>query len=179
MSSYVCPHNNRPCRCDPKAADKNIHPCALTKRASKLVRLMGSTFEGEAITAANKLRQLVQSEGLSFNDLGVLIENYDGKIKKFDDADAMEIFQRGKDKGRSEEAQKRPQAEPTEFYDANNDPRYHEMAMYCRQNLQRLDAKHHDFIDKMAASTLYREPTGPQGRYLLSLFIQLGSGRRR
>jgi hypothetical protein len=53
------------------------------------------------------------------------------------------------------------------------------MAMYCQQHLRRLDSKHHEFIDKMASTTVYREPTEKQGKYLLSLFIGLGSGRRQ
>jgi hypothetical protein len=75
--------------------------------------------------------------------------------------------------------QKRRLGERTEYYDADGRPQYHAMAMYCQKHCQHLESKHHDFIDKMASSTVWREPTPAQGKYPLSLFIRLGSGRRQ
>ena len=39
----------------------------------------------------------------------------------------------------------------------------------------RADLKHHEFIDKVAAQTVYgREPTERMHKYLFSLFLRLG-----
>jgi hypothetical protein len=129
------------------------------------------------MAAVAAMKRLFRAEGLSFPDIATVIESCNGEIeeKKYSDTDAEIIFKRGVEKGRSE----RPEAEPTEFYDTDGHPRYHPMAMYCQQHLRRLDSKHHEFIDKMASTTVYREPTEKQGKYLLSLFIGLGSGRRQ
>jgi hypothetical protein len=179
MTDRICPLNNRACRCDPNVTDKNFRPCALTKRIGKLIRLFGSSFENEATAAALRLRKLLPSEDLTFNDLGTLIENCDSKIeeKKYSDSDAEIIYAKGVEKGRAEEARKRPLQEPTEFYDDSGQPQWHAIALYCQRNYQRLEIKHREFIDDMAGNTLWREPTSKQGKYLLSLFLKLGNGQ--
>jgi hypothetical protein len=173
----VCPLNNRVCRCNPNAADKKLHPCALANRIGKLVRLLASTLEGEAMSAAAALKRLVPAEGLTFNDLATLIENCNGEIeeKKYSEADAEVIFARGAEKGRAEEARKREA--PSEFYDADGHPRWLEIAQFCQKNNQRLRQAEQQFIDDMVGHTTWREPTERQGKWLLSIFIKLG-GRR-
>jgi hypothetical protein len=140
--------------------------------------MLGSNSDGESANAATALRRFVESEGAPVNDLTM---NCDGRIeeKKYSDADAKIIFDRGVERGRTEEARKRLLAEPTEYYDADMNPKYHPMALYCQQHRQHFEPKHHDFIDKMASITVYREPTEAHGKYLLSLFMRLGSGRRQ
>ena len=50
-----------------------------------------------------------------------------------------------------------------------------EVALYCQRERYRLPDKHHEFIDDMAARTVYgREPTPKQHQYLHSLFFKLG-----
>ena len=179
MNDYVCPLNERACRCDPNATDKKSHPCLLAKRIGKLIRLMGSSFEGEAIGAVTGLRRLMQTEGIAFNDLALLVENCDGRIeeKRYSDADAEVIFARGVGQGRIDEARYRPQAEPTEYYDADGEPQWHAIALYCQRHYESLEQKHREFIDDMTGNTLWRAPTEKQGKYLLSLFYRLGKGK--
>jgi hypothetical protein len=175
MTDRICPLNKHPCRCDPNAADKKFHPCALTKRVGKLIRMLGSNFENEGTAAAIRLRQLLPSEGLAFHDLATLIENCDGEIeeKKYSEADAEVIFARGAEKGRVEEARKREA--PPEFYDADGHPRWNEIALYCQRGLSRLrDEWERTFINDMAGKTLWRQPTEKQTKHLLAIFIKLG-----
>jgi hypothetical protein len=54
---------------------------------------------------------------------------------------------------------------------------FNEMAEYVKKRIYKLDEKHHEFIDKMASITLYREPTPKQAKYLKSLFALAGGGR--
>jgi hypothetical protein len=177
MTDYICPLNNHACRCDPNATDKKFHPCALSKRIGTLIRLMGSNFEGEATNAATKLQQLLAAKGL-FNDIAILIENCDGQIeeRKYSDAEAEVIFARGVKKGRAEQI--RMQETPSEFYDADGRPRWNAIALFCQKNHQRLRSVEQGFVDDMAGSTLWREPSEKQGKWLLSIFLRLG-GRRQ
>jgi hypothetical protein len=176
MTDRICPLNNRTCRCDPNATDNKFHPCALAKRIGKLIRLLGSNFEGEAIGAASGLRRLAQSEGLAFNDLATLIENCDGQIeeKKYSDADAEVIFARGAEKGRAEEARKREA--PPEFYDADGQPRWYEIAMYCQQNRTQLrDEWERNFANDIPSRIIkYGRPTERMIPHLLAIFVKLG-----
>ncbi|WP_044564295.1 hypothetical protein [Azospirillum sp. B4] len=45
------------------------------EQVAKLVRLLGSNFEGEAVTALAKLRRLLPQRGLGFNDVGQWIQS--------------------------------------------------------------------------------------------------------
>jgi hypothetical protein len=171
--SSVCPLNNRVCRCDPQAAEEKLRPCDLAKRISKLVRMMSSTYE-DGSSAALHLRQLLINERLC-NDLAVLIENCNGEIeeRKYSDTDAEMIFARGVEKGRAEEVHKRDL--PPDFYDADGQPQWHPIALFCQKNQHRLrDDWERTFIDDMAGKTVFREPTEKQAKHLLAIFIRLG-----
>ena len=48
------------------------------------------------------------------------------------------------------------------------------MALWCRGLGDRLTEREHDFIDKLARSTLWREPTETQAKWLKSIFLRLG-----
>ena len=147
----------------------------IAKRIAKLFRMLGSDFEGEILAAVNRMKSLFKEERLSFHDIATVIENCNGEIeeKKYSDADAEIIYNRGVEKGRAE----RPQQEPTEFFDADNQPQWHAIALYCQRHYERLEQKHREFIDDMAGNTVWRAPTEKQGKYLLSLFYRLGRGK--
>jgi prophage maintenance system killer protein len=49
------------------------------------------------------------------------------------------------------------------------------VSLFLQRNKDRLEAKHHQFVDDMASRTVYgREPTEKQHKYLHSLFYKLG-----
>jgi hypothetical protein len=62
----------------------------ITKRIGKLIRMFGSSFEPEAHTALRKMKGLLDAEGLTFNDIAVVVENHQGEIeeRKYSDTDA-------------------------------------------------------------------------------------------
>jgi hypothetical protein len=150
------------------------------KRIASIFRLLSSNHDGEVMSAVAAMKRLFSSEGLSFNDIATVIESCNGEIeeKKYSDSDVEIIFERGKKMGRAEEARNRPQIDSTEYYDADGNPQWNAIALYCQRHIKKLETKHHEFIDDMAGNTLYRDPTQRQGKYLLSLFFQLGRGRR-
>jgi len=80
----------------------------IAKRVAKLLRLLASDFDGEVLDAARRMKQQLVAEGLSFNDIVMVIENANGAIeeRKYSDADAEIIFGKGVEKGRKEEVGK-------------------------------------------------------------------------
>jgi hypothetical protein len=132
----------------------------ITKRIGKLIRMFGSSFEPEAHTALRKMKGLLDAEGLTFNDIAVVVENHQGEIeeRKYSDTDAEILFAKGVEKGRTEGA--RAQTAPPEFYDADGCPRWNEIALFCQKNDARLRSEwEREFVNDMAGKTLCREPS--------------------
>jgi hypothetical protein len=147
----------------------------IAKRVAKLFRLLASDFDGEVLNAARRMREQLTAEGLSFNDLATVIENHNGEIeeKKYSDNDAEIIFAKGVEKGRKEEAHKKDL--PPAFYDADGNPRWNEIGLFCQKNVARLRGEwERTFINDMAGKTLLRTPTVKQAKHLLAIFVQLG-----
>jgi hypothetical protein len=145
------------------------------KRVAKLVRMLASDHDGEALNAARKLKQQLGAEGLSLNDIAIVIENAGGEIeeRKYSDSDAEIIFAKGVEKGRIEEARKREA--PPEFYDVDGRPRWSEIAIFCQKNTARLRGEwERTFINDMAGKTLCYEPSAKQAKHLLAIFVKLG-----
>jgi hypothetical protein len=153
----------------------------VAKRFAKLFRLLASDFDGEVLSAVRRMGQQLAAEGLSFNDIAIVIENANGEIeeRKYSDTDAEIIFARGVQKGREEEARNRQPDDPPEFYDADGSRRWDAIALFCQKHHQRLRPAEQGFVDDMAGSTMWREPMEKQAKWLLSIFIRLGGRRRR
>jgi hypothetical protein len=147
----------------------------VAKRIATFFRQLSSEYEGHVLAAVKAMKQLFAAEGLSFHDIATVIENHNGEIeeRKYSDSDAEAIFTRGVEKGRAEEAQRRDL--PPEFYDADGQPRWNEIALFCRKNVAQLRSEwEREFITDMAGKTLYRQPTEKQAKHLLAIFIRLG-----
>jgi hypothetical protein len=141
-----------------------------------MFRMLDSVHEGEALNTIAAMKRVVTARGFTFSDIAVLLENWSGEeieAKKYSDTEAEAIYTKGIEKGRAE----RPQQEPTEFFDGNNQPQWHAIALYCQRHYERLEQKHREFIDDMAGNTVWRTPTEKQGKYLLSMFYRLGRGK--
>ena len=128
------------------------------------------------------MKKLFKAEGLTFNDIATVIENCNGKIeeRKYSDADAEIIFNRGIEKGRAEEARKKELLVPADFYDDGRTPALErDRAVLPEQQPSDLQSKEQEFVDEMAGKTMWREPTERQAKWLLSIFIKLGGRRSR
>jgi hypothetical protein len=140
----------------------------LEEKIASIVRLLASDKDGDIIAAAHALQRTLESAGTDINGLAHGIENLGrnaevskDRMKQIWDAAVQHTENRlhGAD----------------DFISADGKPRWEAVALYCQRNKQRLDAKHHDFIDKVAAQTVYgREPTERMHKYLFSLFLRLG-----
>jgi hypothetical protein len=147
----------------------------IAKRIATLFRQLSSEYDGHVLAAVKAMKQLFAAERLSFHDIATVIESCNGEIeeRKYSDSDAERIFARGMEKGRAEEAQRRDL--PPEFYDADGQPRWNEIALFCRKNVAQLRSEwEREFITDMAGKTLWRQPTEKQAKHLLGIFIRLG-----
>ena len=72
-------------------------------------------------------------------------------------------------------AEKRVSFNAAGFSSTDGSDEWKAVALYVQREKQRLPANHHQFVDDMAARTVWeREPTPRQHRYLHSLFLKLG-----
>ncbi len=116
----------------------------VAKRIAKLFRSLSSDFDGEVLGAVAAMKRLFAAEGLSFHDIATVIESCNGEIedRKYSDADAKAIFERGMAKGRAEQ-----QDNNLEFFDGDGRPRWYDMAVYlpaqCRAAAQPVGKRFH------------------------------------
>jgi hypothetical protein len=147
----------------------------VAKRIARLVRMLASSYEGEWHNAVTMMKRTLEAEKLTFNDIATVIENHQGEIeeKKYSDGDLKEVWDRGVEKGRKEEARKREA--PPEFYDAEGQPRWNEIALFCQKNGARLRSEwERTFINDMAGRMLWSQPSEKQAKHLLAIFVKLG-----
>jgi hypothetical protein len=147
----------------------------IARRLAKLFRMLGSNHDNEVLTAARKMQQQLGAEGLNFNDIAIVVENASGEIeeRKYSDADAEIIFNKGVEKGRKEEVRK--QQAPPEFYDTDGQPRWNAIALFCQNNTAQLrSAWEKQFINDMAGRTIWQQPSEKQAKHLLAIFVKLG-----
>jgi hypothetical protein len=142
----------------------SAHKKTLEEKIADRVRMLASDKPGEVVAAANALKLILASAGTDMNGLARAIENLGRnaeQMRKVWDAAVQHTENRlhGAD----------------EFRSTDGKPNWQSVALYCQRNKHRLDVKHHNFIDKVAAQTVYdREPTERMHKYLFSLFLRLG-----
>jgi hypothetical protein len=146
----------------------------LAKHIADIFRRLGSDFEGERNNAATAMWRCLNTNGISFNDLAILIESHRGEIEelKYSDADAAAFYQKGIEKG---QAQAR-ESGSSDFWNGG-EPQWAKIAMWCQERSARLNSKEQDFIDSVTARTQFREPSDKQKPWLLSIFFRLGGKR--
>src|SRR6516164_2446085 len=141
-------------------------PTTLEQRIAMTIRLLASDRDGEIIAAVCALKRVLESAGTDLNGLAHGIENLGKGVpneerKKIWDAAVQHTENRlhGAD----------------DFIDSTGKPTWQSVALFCQRNKQRLDPKHHEFIDKVASRTVWgHEPTEKQLKYLFALFLKLG-----
>ena len=151
-------------------------PHQLAAKLGKPIRLLASDSKGEAFAALCAIARLLESHGQSFHTLAEHVENGGG----LSDADKQKISAAIENARAIAYAEGVKAAESKQhgtgaFRNTDGTLEWTEVALYCQRQKQRLDPKHHKFIDDMASRTVYgREPTPNQHKYLRSLFYKLG-----
>jgi len=145
------------------------------RRLAAMFRLLGSDHEGEVLAAVAAMKRMLGAEGLSINDISTVLESCNGLIeeKKYSDADAEVIFNRGIERGIEKSRAERDL--PLDFFDTDGQPRWHEIALFCQRNVGRLKRENErDFVNDQVGWTSSREPTQKQGQWLMAIFLKLG-----
>jgi len=146
----------------------SAHAKTLEERITAVVRLLASNSDGEVLAAVSALKRTLTSAGTDINGLAHGIENL-GKSTVVPDEIKKKIWDAA-----VEHTENRLHGDD-DFRSTDGKPTWQAVALYCQRNIQRLDTRHHDFINKVAAQTVYdQEPTERMHKYLLSLFFRLG-----
>ena len=143
------------------------------QRIADVVRRLGTTHEGEMIATARALQRTLASRDISCTDLGEGIEKL--ATGGLAEAQMKQLFDAGYAKGVEDTERKRIAQETVRGLKPDGSADWEAIALYCQREKSRLETKHHQFADDIAARMTWgREPTERQGIYLLSLFRQLG-----
>jgi hypothetical protein len=147
-------------------ADENI-----AKRVASLIRRLSSQSDGEIVATARALMRTLESAGTDIHALAGHVEKPNGK--HIPEEEMRRIFEAGYTAG--VQAAENRQHGSDDFRGTDGKPTWEAVALFLQRNKDRLDSKHHEFIDKVAAQTVWGdEPTERMHRYLHSLFFKLG-----
>ena len=148
---------------------------AIAHRLAGCIRLLSSTRDGEVAAAMQAVQRILQTKGIDIHALADRIES--GGISEAYKQEVRAQIANARASGYVEgvKAAQARQHGSGDFHNADGSPDWRAIAMFCQRNKGRLANKHHDFIDDMAARTVWnREPTEKQHKYLHSLFFKLG-----
>jgi len=136
----------------------------IADKLGKLLRLLSSSHDGEVVAAARGIDRTLKNAGL---DIHVLADGI-ATDKKFTEADALEIYQKGVDAGRRAATQ---QQQPV-FRDV--DPSWRAIACECLHSERLRDQKERDFVADMVRWTVRGgEPTEKQAKWLRSIYVRV------
>jgi hypothetical protein len=143
-------------------------------RLGDILRRLLLAGDNEAVAAVHAVRRVLQSAGTDAHGLVDHLENTDGNKANGISKEALKkAYERGYAKG-VEDAENR-QHNGRDFRNTDRKLEWDSVALFLQRNKHRLDPRHHDFIDDMAALTAWaQEPSERQHKYLHSLFYKLG-----
>jgi hypothetical protein len=143
-------------------------------RIADLVRKLGTDFEQEALVAWGALKRLLASQSASFTDLGDAIEKL--ATGGLADDQMQRVYDAGRAQGHAGAERKHAEAQAAYGLRPDGSPYWERIALCCQREKGRLkEDRHRQFVDDMAARMVWgHQPTEKQGKYLLSLFRQLG-----
>jgi hypothetical protein len=140
----------------------------LEQRLADCIRLLSSDKDGDIIAAAHGLRRMLESAGTDIHGLANAIENL-GKSAEVSKDQLRKVWDAA-----VQHTENRLHG-ADDFRSTDGKPTWQAVALFCQRNKQRLNRSTYDFVDKMAAQTVFgREPTENQHKYLFALFLRLG-----
>ena len=148
---------------------------AREQKIAYTLRMLDSNQDGDVLAAVHALKRLLQALGTDLDGLAkgfekILNGNGGGAITQ---AEMQKAISTAYAAG-AQDAENRLHG-AHDFQNTDGKPPWDAIALFLQRNKNRLDARHHDFIDDMASRTAFgREPTERQHRYLHSLFYKLG-----
>jgi hypothetical protein len=143
----------------------------IAKRIADLVRRLSSPSDGEIIATVRALQRTLEANSLDIHAIADPLEAPNGKSIPEDKLQRVwdTAYARG-----VQDTENR-QHGSDDFLGTDGKPTWEAVALFLQRNKHRLDPKHHEFIDKVAAQTVWGdEPTERMHKYLHSLFYKLG-----
>jgi hypothetical protein len=143
----------------------------IAKKVADLVRRLGSPHDGEVIATVRALRRVLEANGLDLHAVADPLVAMNGK--HIPEEEMRRLYDAGFAAG--VQAAENRQHGTDDFRGTDGKSTWEAIALFLQRNKDRLDLKHHEFIDDMAARTAWgHEPTERQHKYLHSLFYKLG-----
>jgi hypothetical protein len=143
----------------------------IAKRIADLVRRLSSPLHNEVVVSVRILLRTLKANGLDIHAIADPLEAPNGKHLPEDQKQRIwdAAYARG-----VQDTENR-QHGTDDFIGTDGKPTWQAVALFLQRNRQRLNPRVHEFIDKMAAQTVWdEEPTERQHKFLHSLFFQLG-----
>jgi hypothetical protein len=145
----------------------------LATRSADLIRLLGSDSEGEVLAAHGALKRLLASRGFTFTDLGNDLEKL--ATGGLEEAEMKRLYDAGYQKGVADTERKHIEAQGAFGLRLDGSKDWEAIALHCQREKERIEAKHHRFVDDMCSRMTWGSaPSERQGKYLLSLFRGVG-----
>ena len=135
-----------------------------------IVKMLSSDRDGEVIGTARALNRLLKAHGSDIHALADRVGQTNGKISE---AEMRVLYDAGFKAGMRAAEDKLHGDE--DFHNIDGSPPWHAMATFCHRS-DRLNARERDFINSVAARTVYREPTEKQAKWLKAIFFRIRAG---
>jgi hypothetical protein len=143
----------------------------IAKRIADLVRRLSSPSDGEIIAAAHALQRTLEANGLDIHAVADPLEAPNGK--HLPEEQMRKVWDTAYARGVQDTENRQHGSD--DFIGTDGKPTWQAVALFLQRNMHRLDSKHHEFINKVAARTVWDdEPTERMHKYMHSLFYQLG-----
>ena len=139
----------------------------VAEKVGKLLRLLSSPIDGEVLGAARALLRTLTSNGLDMHTLAERVER-----NGFNKDEAQRLYQAGFQDGLAQ-----GEYRAATFRNMDGTPTWHEMAVWCAQQADRLREQERKFVNDMAGRTVWCEPTEKQAKWLKSIYYRLGAKR--
>ena len=131
------------------------------EKIQKLIRLLSSPNDGEALAAVHALQRVLRDEGTYIHELAARIEG-------LSQAEMKKLYDAGFQEGNNAAAATTP-----DF--SNVGPSFYEMAKEIRHKSDgRLNQREADFVDDMIRWCARREPSEKQARWLHVIYCRIG-----
>jgi hypothetical protein len=138
------------------------------QKLGTFVRLLASPQDGEVLAAARAIVRTLKSAGKDIHALAERVEN--ANSEKLSEVEMKKLYNAGYEAGmRAVESR-----QTGDFHNVDGTPDWHEIALFCRQNSNRLRENERTFVNDMASRSVWREPTEKQAKWLRSIFYRLG-----
>jgi len=135
------------------------------EKIQKLIKMLSSPNEGEALAAVHALQRVLREDGTDIHELAARIEGLSqAEMKRLYDAG----FQEGETAAKTAAA-----AAARDF--SNVGPSFYEMACEIKHKGEgRLSQREADFVDDMTRWCARREPTEKQAKWLHVIYCKIG-----